>query len=168
MLEHLEWLFRVLKSNFPDNIIEGLIMVSAIIVFIGVLKPLLFNKMSCKPLRKVLLGLMDLVFALGATAVSFVIKGVNFEHYLYASAAVFVMTIVVYWFYENTCFRNLIHTIGSVALKKCGTLIAKYFSASKEETAEIKTEIANINKELVSTAKKEMKKLQQDQELTNI
>ena len=170
MLYHIEALYTLLKGNFYDSIVAGVIMVSAIIVFIGLMKPLVFDRISCKPLRKVLVAFTDIAMCFGATAITFWVKDIAFTYYLYASAFVSVGSIVVYWLYENTLFRNLIHKIGSITLKRIYKIINSF--VEKEDVEEIKKELKNVSNELKSTAKKEIKdatkKFGADKELQNL
>lgn len=170
MFEQLRLAVALLMGNLKENIITGVIMVSAIIVFIGLLKPLLFDRIKCKPLRKAAIAFSDIVVCLAATAVAFWVNGLSFGYYLYAAIVVFLATIVVYWFYENTCLRNLIQKIGSIMLTKAAQ-IATGFLTDKEKK-DLKTELNSAKQEIKKTLKNELHsaspKKKSDKELSNL
>ena len=171
MLETLKEVLALFSGNAKDNIITGVIMVSAIIVFIGLLKPLLFDRIKVKAFRKTAIALSEIAICLSATAIAFWVNHFNFHYYLYASAGLFVATVITYWFYENTCLRNLIHKVGSIAL---GKIYGVAVGLLKPRTnAEIKTEIKNVQADIKNAVRNELapiaKKAQiHDKELNNL
>lgn len=153
-------------SNLKENVLTGVIMVSAIIVFIGLLKPLLFDKIKLKPLRKVAIAFSSAVCCFIATAITFWIKSIDFSYYFYVTAAVFAFMVVVYWFYENTCFRNLIKKIGTIVLTKLyNSLLA---IMNKNDAQEIKQEVVALRNEIRKELKTEKSKVKTDKELNNL
>lgn len=170
----MENVIELVKANYQELLTVGAIMVSAIIIFIGILKPILFNKIACKPLRKALLALADVVFSFAATAIYFLIEGWTWENYWIASGAVTIACIVVYWLYENTCFRNLIEKLGWLAIKKFGTVFS--LIAEGANAAKVETQIKTASRELKATAQTELKNTvksltissQKDKELKNL
>lgn len=163
-------IIELLKTNYREYAIAGAIMVSAIIVFIGFLKPILFNKIKCKPLRKSLLALADVVFAFVATAIYFLIQGYTWENYYWGAAGVSICCIVAYWFYENTNLRTLVDKIGEMALRKFVSFV--FFAFNAKEQSEIETEIKRVKDSLVKSTKNELKtasrNLKKDKELENL
>lgn len=145
-------------------------MVSAIIVFVGMLKPWVFNKITSKPLRKVLLAFSDIVFSFIATAIYFLIKGYTFENYLVGATGVTMLCIIVYWFYENTCLRNLIELIGSLVMKKVAHILLIMFT--EDEKSVIEKEIEKAGKEIKQTARQSLvsttRHTMPDKELKNL
>lgn len=169
MGEQLVNVLNLIKDNYYNILICGVIMVSTIIVLIGVLKPLLFNRVSNKYLRKALLALSDLVFSAIATAVCFWIEQVSFDQYLLGTFAVFVMVVVTYWFYENTCLRNLIEKIGKFALNKIAVVVVK---SATNENIDLKAELKNtstvLKKATATELKATVKTTVKDKELKNL
>lgn len=168
MFDYISAFMEALKGNIYENIIYGMIMVSAIIVLIGLLKPLVFDKIKWKPLRKAMIAVADITCCFVATAIAFWSRGASFEYYLISTAVVFVATVVVYWFYENTCFRDLIHKIGSITIKKAISVFTAI--VENKDAKEIKKEIDKVQKELKTIARNELsvatKKV--DKELKNL
>lgn len=163
-------LLELIKNNYHECIVVGAIMVSAIIVFIGIMKPLLFNKITCKPLRKVLLAFSDVFFSFVATFIYFVLKGWTFENYLVASVGVTLSCIVAYWFYENTCLRDLIDKIGSIVVKKAINILLVMFT--EDEKSEIEKEIKKASEEIKKSARQSListtTQRKKDKELNNL
>lgn len=159
------------KAHYLDLIVVGVIMVSAIIMFIGILKPVLFNKIKNKGVRKGLLALSDIVFAFIATAVYFLIESINWEYYWVASAITSLATIVAYWVYENTSLRTLIEKIGTIALKKFVRVGLALFTA--DEKSEVEQTLNTVIDEVKSATKAELKSTSNalkkgDKELENL
>jgi hypothetical protein len=151
-------------------LIAGVIMVSAITVLIGILKPLLFNRIPWKPLRRACLAFANVGLCFGATAVWFAIKHFSFGIYLHSAIMVSLLSILWYWFYENTCLRDLIATIGRLTLRKVAMIVAKIFNG--DDIKEIEKEVKIVAEELKSTAKKQIKSatknIKTDKELKNL
>ena len=170
MFYNIEVAINFVKENLETFWLVGVIMVSAITVLIGILKPLLFNRIPWKPLRRATLAFANVGLCFATTAVWFAIKNFSFGIYWHSAIAVSVFSIVWYWFYENTCLRDLISTIGKITLRKIAVILAKVFSG--EEINEIKTETKIVVEELKSTAKKELKaatkNIKNDKELKNL
>ena len=156
MLANIEKMLYLFGANYQDIIVCGLIMVSAIIVAIGLLKPLLFNKIPNKHIRKVALALSNVAACFLTVLVYFLICGISLENYLTAAIALSLACIVTYWFYENTCLRNLIGVVGGIVLKK--VLKVSLFALSTEDVEAVKTELKKTGAELKAFTKQELKK----------
>lgn len=157
MLANIEKMLYLFGANYQDIIVCGLIMVSAIIVAIGLLKPLLFNKIPNKHIRKASLALSNVAACFLTVLVYFLICGISLESYLVAAIALSLSCIVTYWFYENTCLRNLIGVVGGIVLKK--VLKVSLFALTTEDVEAVKTELKKTGEELKATAKQELKKI---------
>ena len=72
-MEHLKTIAQMVCAQWQDLAVIGAIMVSAIIVFIGILKPLVFNRIPWQPLRKFVLSFANVFFSFVATALYFAI-----------------------------------------------------------------------------------------------
>lgn len=143
------------EKNWYDYMIAGVIMVSAITVFIGILKPLLFNKIKWKPLRRACLAFSNVGLCFGSTAIWFWTESMNFGMYLQTAILVSAFSIIWYWLYENTCLRDLIEKIGKLALGKASLIFTKLFNGN--DIKEIGEEIKLVSEELKKTTKKEIK-----------
>lgn len=118
-LEIMEFYCR----NFKEVTTVGVIMVSAMIVLIGCLKPFIFDKIPNKDVRGVLLSLSNIVGAFATVAITFLIRNVSFENYWIVSTAFCICSVFVYWLYENTRARAGIHKLGKYVLTKVGRYI---------------------------------------------
>lgn len=155
MLEHLASFWDALKPNFNDFVIEGVIMISAIITILGILKKFLFNKIKNKAVRKFLLSITSLVFVFVGTGAKFIIKSTPFADYLLYAIAYSLGTIVIYWFYESFGIRLGLHEIGKLTLNKLWKLVCKIFKKI------FAGEKVDVEKELLSgldTIKQEVSK----------
>lgn len=157
MLANIETVLSLFGAHYQDIIVCGLIMVSAIIVAIGILKPILFNKIANKYIRKAALALSNVVACFATVLVYFLINGYGLKYYTEAATALTVTCIVTYWFYENTCLRNLIGTIGSLALRK--VLKLSLFAVTNDDIKLVKEELIKTGTELKTTTQLELKKV---------
>lgn len=150
MVEIFKTFFTIVASNWYNYLLAVLIMVSAIIAVMGILKPLVFDKVSLKPLRKALLALTSVAFSFVATAGTFLVESYNFDWYWISSAGVAVCTIVIYWLYENTCLRDLIGKLGNLTIKKVGGVIVNKLA---DEKTNVNESLKTVNNELKEEAK---------------
>lgn len=111
-------LFEIFLKNQAEISTAVIIMVSAVIVFMGILKRVLFNKISSKPWRCVALSFTSLALMYVTVAIYFLINSVDFKWFLPCGTLVSFAMIIIYWFYENTQARAGIHKIGSVVIIK--------------------------------------------------
>ena len=166
MLDSILRVMPLVTEHFNNIIVYGFMIVSAIIVAIGLLKPILFNKIPNKNIRKVALAFSNVALCFISVLVIFLVKGWNFEYYIATATALSVGCIVTYWFYENTCLRNLIGTVGNIALKKLASIAFIVFT--KDDINELKTEVKKITKELKKDTKNALKKANEDNDLKGL
>ena len=140
--------------NIKEITTMGMIMVSALIVFIGCLKPFVFDKIHNKDVRGVLLSLSNLIGAYGTVAVAFLFKKINFDYYWFTATVFCVFSVFVYWFYENTKLRAGIHKLGKFVLTKLGKII----TTKLDNLASSSHEIAKIVDELTEKSGKKTEK----------
>lgn len=150
-------LYEYFMANIETMLPMVIMMVSALIVFIGTLKPILFNKISNKDLRGVLLSLTSVVLAYVSVAIVYLIKQYSFDHYWVAGSVYCGVVIVVYWLYENTKLRAGIHKIGTFVLEKLFGVIATKVTTVANNTEAIGISIDNILNDL-SISKNEIGK----------
>ena len=156
MLANIETVLALFGAHYQDIIVCGLIMVSAIIVAIGLLKPLLFNKIKNKHIRKAALALSNVAACYLTVLVYFIVSGFDLEFYVAAATALAVTSIVVYWFYENTCLRDLIGLIGGIVLRK--VLKVSLFALTTEDVEAVRAELKKTGEELRTATRQELKK----------
>jgi Ca2+/Na+ antiporter len=154
-MELLNYAMTAINLFWQELAVVGAIMVSAIIVLMGILKPIAFNRIPYKALRKSALALSNVFLSFVATAIYFVIRDINWELYVLASLITSVACIVTYWLYENTHLREGIHKLGDLAIDKIAH-IAKLALAGKDVKT-IDDEIKKASEELKATAQSELK-----------
>jgi hypothetical protein len=155
MVEQLQLFWEFIKPNLSNFIVEGVIMVSAIIAFMGILKKYFFDKIQNKTIRKIFLSLTSLIFAFVGTAIKFLVEGKNAEHYLYMAIPIAISTIVVYWFYESFGIRQGVHKLGNLTLNKVWTMLLnilkKVFSGKKVNVAnEVLAGLDTVKKSVIT------------------
>lgn len=170
MFVHINKFLTFFKADWYNLLIAGVIMVSAITVLIGILKPFLFNRIPWKPLRRACLAFSNVALCFGSVALWFAIKHLSFGIYLHSAISVSLFSIVWYWVYENTCLRDLIEKVGKLTLRKVGQLLTKIFN--RDDIKEIEKEVILVAEELKSSTKKEIKSatknVKTDKELKNL
>jgi hypothetical protein len=148
----------------------GAIMVSTVITLIGILKPIIFDRIRCKLLRKMLLATSNIVFSFLATAVYFLVDGRNWEWYVCASWVTAITCVLTYFVYENYGLRDGIHKVGTLAINKFGKIL--YLIWRRESPTKIDAEIEKAHNELKATVRTEIKPTKKsnkkDKELENL
>ena len=170
MLANINHMLAYFARNPDDIIVPVVIMVSAIIVAIGLLKPLLFNRIKNKHIRKAALAFSSIAASFVASFIFFWVRGWAFDDYLAASLALAICCIVTYWLYEYTCLRNLIELIGGMALRKALNILN--IAATKDDVEAVKAELKKTGEELKAHTKLELKntanKLKEDKDLKRL
>ena len=156
MLDYVKEIIAFLEVYFNDVFVYVVAMVSGIIVAIGLLKPILFDRIKNKQLRKVALAFSNVAFCFICTLVVFFVQAWNLKYYLISAIALTISCIITYWLYENTCLRNLIATIGNIVLKKLVNTAS--IAVNADDINEIKTEAKKVSKELKAKTKEALKK----------
>ncbi len=156
MLRTIQDVLSVLFAHWGQALIGGVILVSAIIVIMGILKKAIIGKIENKLLRKVVLSFTSILLVFPCTAIYFASDKISFDYYWYACALMCVATILTYWLYENTCLRNLISVIGNkVILRYLAVLLSPLF---KDEKQDVKEELASTTETVKTETRKQIKK----------
>lgn len=148
-------LIEIFLRNPEEISTAVIIMVSAVIVFMGILKRAVFNRIKSKSWRCVALSFSSLAIMYATVAIYFVINTVDFKWFLPCGTLVCFAMIVTYWFYENTQARAGIHKIGSFVLGKVWKAIVSKVNTVAEGTEAIGSAIDGL---LKSTEKKDENK----------
>lgn len=156
MLANIKNMLLYFGAHYNDILLAVVIMVSSIIVAIGILKPIVFNKIPNKYIRKAVLAFSNVIGCFVSAFVYFLTEGWNLDYYLLAALALSVVCIVTYWFYENTCLRNLIELIGGIALRKVFNIAQ--LALTNDDAKTVQAEIKNATAQLKATTKTELKK----------
>lgn len=155
--------YEYFMQNIETMIPMVIIMMSALIVFIGALKPILFNRVSNKDLRGMLLFLTSIVLSFVSVAIAFLIKQYNFDYYWICGGLYAGGVILMYAIYEHTPLRPSIHKIGSVVLDKFFGIIVNKVTKVADNTEQIGTSIdalfVNTKTETKTSKKDELKNL---------
>lgn len=166
MLANIQKILPIFSANYQDILVCGLIMVSAIIVAIGLLKPLLFNKIKNKHIRGSVVAFANVAACFATVFVYFLLKGIPFDYYIIAATALSISCIVIYWLYEFTRLRSLIGLIGNIVLKK--VLKVSLFALTTDDVEAVKAELQKTGAELKAHTKKELKKAAEDKDLRTL
>ena len=170
MLNFAKAMLFYFENHFQDIIPCVVMMVSAIIVAIGLLKPVLFDKITNKNLRKVALAFSNVALCYASALVYFLVEGWNLDYYFVSASALAVCCIITYWLYENTCLRNLIGVVGNIVLRKVASLALVAVNA--DDINELKTEAIKVKNDLKaqtkSTIKKATNKIKEDNDLKGL
>lgn len=137
-------IMAIFLAHWKTLLWGGFVLVSAVIVILGGLKKLVFDRIHNKLVRKVLLAFTSIALAFAATAIAFWVKGFEFKLYPIAGATVSVATIVIYWFYENTGLRNFIHFVGNNTVVKFIKALAKAITDNEKDPEELKQDLKEI------------------------
>lgn len=144
--------------NCKTLITIGIIMACMLIVLIGSLKPLVFNKISNKHLRGALLSLTNVIGAFAFVAVAFWVKGITFDYYWFTAICFCILSVFLYWAYENlTQARAGIHKLGSFMWRKILPIIRNKIDlliAGLNDTKQLTNMVDNF---VNTTPKKEKK-----------
>ena len=142
MIEFVVKCVQVLFANCEEALTGGIIVTSAVIVIMGVLKKFLFDKVQNKLVRKVLLAFTSVFLSFIGTLIYFLADGINFDYYGIGSALNAVLTIVMYWLYENTLLRNFVQYVGEKAISAAlKFILTKNNKEEKLLKAEVKSEV---------------------------
>lgn len=142
--------YNYFMQNLETMIPMVVIMMSTLIVFMGMLKPILFNRVSNKDIRGMLLFFTSIVLSFASVAVTFLIKQYNFDYYWICGALYSGGVIVMYALYEHTPLRPTIHKIGSFVLEKTFGAIANKVNVVANDTKAIGSSIDMVLNELTS------------------
>lgn len=156
MLANIKAMLLFFGAHYNDIIVSVVIMVSAVIVAIGLLKPIIFNRITNKHVRKAVLSFSNVIACFGAALIYFVVEGWDLKYYFLAAGALSVCCIVTYWLYENTCLRNLIGVVGNIALRKGLSILS--IAVTNDDVNTVKNEIRNATAQLKTTTKTELRK----------
>lgn len=156
MLANIHHMLAHFAANYKDIIVVAVIMVSAIIVAIGLLKPIIFNRIHNKLVRKAALALSNIAACFIATLILYLVRGWSLTNYAMASAALSAACIITYWLYENTCLRNLIGLVGGLALRKALSLMN--LALTTDDVKAVKQELHKTGEELKAHTTQALKK----------
>ena len=170
MLANIGVMLKYFGAHYNDIIVNVVIMVSAIIVAIGILKPFLFNRIKNKHVRKAVLAFSNVAGCFIAALIYFFVRDWNLAHYPLAALALSVVCVMTYWLYENTCLRNLIEVVGGIALRKALSVLGT--AVTNDDVKAVKTEYKNAVDQIHSVTKVELKKVvsksNMDKDLKNL
>lgn len=142
--------YNYFMQNLETMIPMVIIMMSTLIVFMGMLKPILFNKVSNKDLRGMLLFFTSIALSFASVAVTFLIKQYDFTYYWICGVFYSGGVIVMYAIYEHTPLRPSIHSIGSFVVEKLFGVIANKVNIVANDTKAIGSSIDMVLNEFTS------------------
>lgn len=169
MIAHVKTFGAFYSADWKNLFTLGVIMVSAITILVGVLKPLLFNRIKWKPLRRTCLAFTNVGLCFLAVAITFAIKHYDYSVYMHTAIATSIFSILWYWVYENTCLRDLISKIGGITLRKLYATAKNIFD--KDDIKEVEKEFNLAVEKIKEEFRKESQnstKSKEDKELKNL
>lgn len=112
----------------------GMIAVGVTMFLVGLFKIILGNKIKNKLLRKTILSFLSLVLVAPVTVIYLLTNSVNgMDHFWVIYLSNCSLTIIVYWFYENTQLRELLCLTGKSVITKAISMLFNKFSAIKDD-----------------------------------
>lgn len=120
---------NLILANWEKVLIGGVCTVAAVIVFFGMIKGFV-EKIPNKKLKKFVKAFGSLILVLPATAGTFAIEQISFDHYWVGVVLNTLGTIVGYWVYEHTFLRDFIQFIGENTLKKFWAVFVEVIKSS--------------------------------------
>lgn len=171
MLNNIKNMLLYFGAHSTDIIVSVVIMVSAIIVAIGLFKPIIFDRIKNKELRKVALAVSNIAASFIAAFVYFVTEGWDFKYYVIASLALAITCIITYYVYETIPgMRRLIGGLGAAAIGKVFNVAL--LAATTDDNNAVKTEFKNTTVQLKSATRQGLKntttKIKVDKDLTGL
>lgn len=162
MIASVKNFFHLLFTQGQEYLWIGVLMVSAIIVLIGIIKPKTFDKIKNQTIRSIALSLASIAMCFAGTAITFWTKGISFQYFVISAMVVSVFMVLTYWAYAQLGFKKLIHWIGAKALGKFFGILS-----SAKDIEEFKAQISYLPTEIKSATKK-AKDTTTDKELKNL
>lgn len=156
MLANIQMMLLFFGANYNDILVCVVLMTSTIIAAIGLLKPIAFDKIPNKQIRKAALAASNVAACFIAALIYFLVNDWNLDYYVTAALALSIWSIVTYWLYENTCLRNLIKLIGTLAINRIIKIVC--LAATNDDVNAVKAELKKTGEELKSHTKTELKK----------
>lgn len=151
-MENVKTIFSIFMTDPMSFVILAFIMVSALIVFLGLWKPLLKKYITNEKIRRAVLGFASIGLSFASVAVTFWVHDWNYKYYVWTSCGFAVWTVFVYWLYESTSLRDAIHWLGSFILKKFTGLEVKNFSDLKTFLKDLTPEVTEQATPIVTEA----------------
>ena len=138
-------IFNIFMSDPMSFLLHAFIMVSALIVFLGLWKPLFKKFIPNEKLRRAAIALTSVFLSFASVAITFWVNDWNFDYYVWVGCAFSVWTVFVYWLYESTSLRDGINWLGSFIHKK-------FTGLEVNSLADIKNFLKNLKPEIVKEA----------------
>ena len=118
--------FDFVMQNQEGFITAVIIMVSTVIVFMGILKGAIFDRIPNKAVRRIVVFLTSIGVMFGATAILFVVNPISWDFYLPFAVTNNLAMIIVYCIYEVTSAKDGVHNLNAKlknGIKKIGTFV---------------------------------------------
>lgn len=109
----------IFMNNTEEIFTAVIIMVSAVIVLMEILKERVFNRIKNKNLRRFALSFSSIAIMYATVAGYFIVNTIDFKYFAICGSLVCVAMIVIYWFYKEFLqVRDGIFAIGSFVIRK--------------------------------------------------
>lgn len=156
MFDYIVKYAEIFLANWQRALWGGIMSVSAVIVVMGVLKKWIKKLIPEGKLRKFVLAFGSIALVFPATAGVFALESINFNHYWLGVALNSIATIVGYWAYEYTCFRNFIHYVGENTLGRLWNAFVTALKHSKQAKIIANEKLLPVAKEKQETTAKKV------------
>ena len=167
MLTNLNIMLSFFRANYNDILVNVVVMVSLIITIIGLAKPIIFNRIKNKELRKAALALTNVAACFLAAFIYFLRRDWNFDYYVLASVALSMASIFTYYLYETIPYvRSIIGGIGQNALSRI--LNVSLLAVATDDANAVKTELKNAKAETKLELTKVANKIKEDKDLKGL
>lgn len=124
----------------------GMVAVGVTMFLMGLFKIILGNKIKNKLLRKTILSFLSIVLVAPVTVIYLLINSVNgMDHFWVIYLSNCSLTIIVYWFYENTQLRELLYLTGKSVITKALSTLFNKFSAIKDDSRKECSDVTTKN-----------------------
>ena len=163
----MEKVFLYILANLQDFFVGGFIVSCVTIAIMGILKKVVFNRITNKLARKCALAFSSVAMVLPVTAFSLIGNEIALQNFWCIYGVNAILTVFTYWLYENTGLRDLIGYTGNTILKKYAEIIYTVIQGDSADTA--KTKLIDTNTALREAIKKNVKKSNKDdKDLKNV
>ena len=167
MLMNLNIMLSFFRANYNDILVNVVVMVSLIITIIGLAKPIIFNRIKNKELRKATLALTNVVACFISAFIYFIRRDWNFDYYVLASVALSMASIFTYYLYETIPYvRTIIGGIGQNALSRI--LNVSLLAVATDDANAVNTELKNAKVETKLELTKVATKIKEDKDLKGL
>lgn len=145
ILNYFAGLGGYVATDIQKILMGGITVVGVVIFLMGVIKNFSFIKhIKNKTVRKVILSWSSIFLTVCITVISVWLNELRQEHFAFICIVNSIGTILLYWVYENTAFRDLLGFIGKHTIIKILTRKPRTEEEAKQIASEICKDAASL------------------------